>query len=258
MYNQNTEIIQSPLYDPTVIVDYDDIKSPEPHQLQQEEPINNFVQKINTRKRIYGEEYKISTYLNVNPAINPKILKLDQPIFEIHSNATSYRTEGPPIAIPPPPPSSSPQSSLNLTKNKTIENMDCMCAGDKENNNDDDYNVGSNTIANNKNNNNEDDDDNNNNTGVDDDNGDDDDDDVKSLIIPIVEEYDNNDDDDDDDTSLLKNLKDFSSQFSVPIPSITKRPFINFTLNKNDIPKLCHRCFATCCSCKFLENKYYT
>lgn len=214
----NKTIIQSPLYDPKTpelyIDNGDDDDDAKNHSTCN---TTNFIQKIKTRNRIYGEEYKISTYLNVNPAKNPKILKLEQPIFEVHSNATTYRTECPAIA---PHPSGTP-----LKPNQQQSKMDCSDSDEDDN----------------------------------------------TCNIPIVQECtvindgdddnyndDDNDDEDADNNALLKNLKDFSPKYNIPIPSITKRPFVNFTLNKNDIPKLCNRCFAISCVCKFLENKSHT
>lgn len=223
IYNPDA-LIQSPLYDPKTP------ESPGNESPIDEEPTisNNFIQNINTRKRIYGEEYKISTYLNVDPIKNPKILKLKQPIFEMNSNATTYRTEY-------------STEIVNCLKNN-VQKMDCAGSDDDQD-----------TII-------DDDDDTYNDT----------------LITPIIQgcsidndgddannnnnNNNNNDDEEEDadDDTLLKNLNDFSPQFSMPIPSITKRPFVNFILNKNDIPKLCNRCFAIECVCKYLENKSYT
>lgn len=106
--------------------------------------VTDFVKPVNCRKRIYGEEYNITTVLNVEP--QPKILKLDQPEFEIISptlvkkyQTTVYHDDldntTTPIYVPSPTPSKTSRnySIVNLNHQdipiicRKCFGVECIC-----------------------------------------------------------------------------------------------------------------------------------
>lgn len=217
--NYNTpeyKCVESPLYEPKtpdfngcaddyarITTNPSNVQSP-----QYEAPIHNYIQKVNTRKRIYGEEYQISTYLDIIPASDPKISKIEQPIFETHPNTTYRNNEV----------SATATTTTIQPPAKAIECIQYEAYGHDYDENDDDP---SSALAQ-----------------------------APPAAAPL-----DDDDDNEEDSEIFKSLNGFEYKFQTPIPSITKRPYISFALNKNDIPKICSMCFAIDCVCSILSNK---
>lgn len=279
IFNPDTDAILSPLYEaktPDHNAAYDDTDIQRSCSPEYEGPASDFVQKIRTRKRIYGEEYKISTYLDINPVVEPKILKIDQPIFEMHSN-TSYRNDDGPII-----PVIIQEQQLQQQKLLLAANADENCIDNDYDYDDQDAGgMNANNITTSHKNQNDSINNNDGNKHINIANitatvacphDDDDMMDMDENEVVLVHNKKNtndyercnddanddedDDDDDDDDNDVDDGMNVFHS-ISTPIPTITKRPFINITIEKIHIPSICKMCFALSsqCVCNIIKNK---